>query len=201
MWVATSSDDGATFTPEAPAFESETGACGCCGTKAFADHYGTLYVLYRAATNSSGRDIYLLTSRDRGAHFLGSLLHPWKINTCPMSSASLSESGSDVLAAWETEQRVYYARIDPETGKVSSPIEPPGVAGRKHPAVAANPQGETILAWAEGTGWQKGGSLNWQVFDRNGRPTDKKGRVEGGIPVWGLPTVVAKPDGDFLVIH
>jgi hypothetical protein len=202
MWVARSSDDGKTFTPEEPAFEKETGACGCCGTRALADRRGTLYLLYRSATEKVGRDIYLLTSRDQAAHFRGSLLDPWKVDACPMSSASLAESPSGVLAAWETEQKVSFARIDPETSKVSSPVEPPGGGrGRKHPTVAGNTQGETILAWTEGTGWQKGGTLAWQVFDRSGRPTDQNGRVEGGIPTWGLPTVVAKPDGTFLVIH
>jgi hypothetical protein len=201
MWIAKSTDDGATFSAEAPAFDKETGACGCCGTQALADKRGTVYVLYRAATDSVGRDMYLLTSRDRGARFEGANIHPWRFNACPMSSESLFEDQSGVLAAWETEQRVYFARIDPETGKISRPISPPGGGGRKHPSVASNSKGETILAWTEGTGWQKGGALAWQVFDRSGRPTETKGRVEAGIPVWGLPTLVARPDGSFLIIH
>ena len=78
---------------------------------------------------------------------------------------------------------------------------PGGGGGRKHPAVAGNAEGETILVWAEGTGWKRGGDLAWQVFDRSGRPTDEKGRVEGGVPVWGLATVVARPDGGFTIIR
>jgi len=39
------------------------------------------------------------------------------------------------------------------------------------------------------------------VFDATGRPTDEKGRVRNGIPVWGLPTAVARPDGGFAIIH
>ena len=27
----------------------------------------------------------------------------------------------------------------------------------KHPVLATNPSGETLLAWTEGTGWQRGG--------------------------------------------
>ena len=119
-----------------------------------------------------------------------------------MSSESLADAGPFVLAAWETRGQVEFARVDPRDGSVSTPVTPPGRAGeRKHPAVAANARGETLLAWTEGTGWQKGGSLVWQVFDRDGRPTDEKGRVRNGIPVWGLPTVVARPDGGFTVIH
>jgi hypothetical protein len=67
--------------------------------------------------------------------------------------------------------------------------------------VAGNARGETILVWAEGTGWQKGGSLVWQVFDRSGRATEQKGRIEAGVPVWGLATVVAGPDEGFTIIR
>jgi hypothetical protein len=201
MWVARSRDDGATFEPEEPALDKETGACGCCGTRALADRRGGLYVLYRAATGGTGRDMYLLTSHDHGAHFEGRSVHPWKVEACPMSSASLAEGSSDVLAAWETMQEIYFARIDPESTRVSQPIKPPGGVGRKHPAVAGNARGETILVWAEGTGWQKGGALAWRLFDKEGRPTEIQGRVERGIATWGLPTVVARPDGSFLIIH
>jgi len=57
------------------------------------------------------------------------------------------------------------------------------------------------LAWTEGTGWQKGGTLAWCVFDVANKATREAGRVEGGIPVWGVPTAVATPDGRFIVIH
>src|SRR5438552_781501 len=77
MWVARSTDDGANFAAEEPAFEKETGACACCGTRALADRRGRLYVLYRAATENVGRDMYLLISRDRGARFEGIMAHRW----------------------------------------------------------------------------------------------------------------------------
>ena len=69
------------------------------------------------------------------------------------------------------------------------------------PPIAVAPGGETILVWAEDTGWQKGGSLAWQVFDADGQPIDEPGRLEGGVPAWGLPTVVAQPDGGFTIIR
>jgi hypothetical protein len=43
--------------------------------------------------------------------------------------------------------------------------------------------------------------LAWQVFDRSGRPIGPEGRLEGGVPVWSLATVVARPDGGFTIIH
>lgn len=79
LWVARSKDDGKTFSREAPAYEKPTGACACCGAKAFADRKGTVYILYRSASTPVDRDMYLLVSRDRGERFRGGLLHRWKV--------------------------------------------------------------------------------------------------------------------------
>lgn len=202
LWVARSRDEGKTFSREAAAYAEPTGACGCCGARAFADHRGSVYVLYRAATAGVDRDMVLLTSNNRGASFQGSRVHHWKLNACPMSSEAFAESPEGVLAAWETQGQVYFGRIDPATMKVARLTAAPGAGGdRQHPAVAGNARGETLLAWTEGTGWQKGGSLAWQLFERSGKPTEEKGRIAGAIPVWGLATAVARPDGGFTIIY
>ncbi len=201
MWVARSPDEGATFAAEEPAFATPTGACGCCGTRSLADREGAIYLLYRAAGEGVDRDMYLIRSGDRGAHFNGVPLDRWRAQVCPMSSAALADSDAGVLAAWETKGQVYFSRLDPRTHRPSPPVAPAGGTGnRKHPAVAANARGETILVWTEGTGWQKGGSLAWQVFDRDGRPAGAVGRIDGGVPVWGLAAVVARPDGGFVIV-
>jgi len=198
LWVARSLDDGATFAAEQPAFAQPTGACACCGTKALVDSHGTVSIIYRAATEGTERDLYLLSSRDGGDHFTGRSLHPWKINACPMSSASMALSPNGPLAAWETAGQVDFAHV----ASSEKPIAAPGRSGdRKHPAIAAAPDGSILLAWTEGTGWQKGGSLVWQLFDASGRPTEIKGRVDRGIPIWSLPTVVARPDGGFTIFR
>lgn len=201
LWVAHSSDEGKTFGREVPSNPDPTGACACCSVKAFADSRGTLYILYRSAVEKVDRDIYLLTSKDHAKTFKSQRLDRWKINACPMSSEALAESGDGILAAWETNGQVSYAAIDPASMKVSAPVAPLGSGGRKHPAVARNAGGETLFAWTEGTGWQRGGAVGWQLFDRQGRPTATKGRLEAGVPAWGLVSVVARPDGGFVVLH
>jgi hypothetical protein len=202
VWITRSRDDGATFAPEEPASDRATGACACCGMKALADPSGNVDLLFRAATGGTERGMVLLASRDRGASFGPTALHPWHINACPMSSAALATGPTGLLAAWETSGQVFFARIDPKTGIPSPPVAPPGDArSRKHPALAVNARGEILLAWAEGTAWQRGGDLAWQVFDSSGRPTAKAGRIAKGIPVWSLPTAIARPDGGFLIVH
>lgn len=199
VWVARSIDEGRSFAREVPAYSEETGACGCCGMRAFADSRGSVYMLYRAATNFVNRDIYLLASSDHGEHFRGQRLHPWKLETCPMSTAVITETQGNVLAAWETAGQVFFARVA-SLSRID-PIAAPGEGkGRKHPAIAANNAGDTVLVWTEGMGWKRGGNLAWQVFDADGRPIAEKGTANG-VPVWSLPTVVAQPDGRFTIIY
>jgi hypothetical protein len=202
MWVARSKDDGRTFSAEEPASTDSTGACACCGTAALVGSQGSLYLLYRAATGGVERGMVLLTSRNGGKHFDAANLDAWRINACPMSTTSIVEGSRGVLTAWETKGQVSFARIDRESGVRTQEASPPGGTGsRKHPALAVNGRGEFLLVWAEGTGWQKGGSLAWQMFDESGRPIGPPGQVENGVPVWGLATVVARPDGGFTIIR
>lgn len=169
--------------------------------RALSDRKGNLYVLYRSATHETDRDTYLLVSKDRGEKFQSDQVQKWSIRACPMSSFALAETPDRVLAAWETEEQVYFTRIDRETGKRSESVPAPGTGkGRKHPAVAANDRGETIFVWTEGMGWNRGGSVAWQVFDKDGKPTAEKGRSDG-VPTWSLVTVFTRPDGGFTIIY
>lgn len=205
VWMAHSRNDGKTFAREvavdAPLDGKSTGACGCCGMRAFADNKGSLYVFYRAATEQIHRDMILMVSHDRGKKFLAERVAKWELNACPMSTDFISHAGSKVLLAWETAGRVFNALVDPGSGRVSAPMAAPGVEpDQKHPVVAANSRGEILLAWTKGTAWQRGGSVEWQVFDAAGHPTAVKGAAPG-VPVWGLVAAYARPDGAFTIIY
>jgi hypothetical protein len=199
MWIARSTDDGKTFATEKPAWNQATGACGCCGTGLFASQNGTLFALYRSATQNVHRDIYLLASSDRGRTFTGELLHKWEINACPMSSMGFVESSGSTFGAWETGGQVYFSKLA-VNGRASEPTPAPGDAkNRKHPRLAASNR-ETLLVWTEGTGWQRGGSLAWQAFDKDGRATATSGRQDG-IPAWSFAAPVLGRDGAFLIFY
>jgi hypothetical protein len=147
------------------------------------------------------RDIYLLASKDHGKSFSGSLVQRWEINACPMSSMSFSEGAEGsggTYAAWETGGQVFWGKISGSS--IAQIIAAPGEAkGRKHPRLAVNERGEVLLAWTEGTGWQRGGSLAWQVFDAKGKPMDKSSAP--GIATWSFPAVAARPDGGFAILY
>ena len=199
VFLAESHDAGKTFAAEVPAWNQPTGACGCCGMALFATREGTLLALYRSAKDNVHRDIYLLASKDSGKSFQGSLVHPWEINACPMSSMSFTEGAGSTLATWETGGQVFYGKVS--GAAVPNVIAAPGdLKGRKHSRLAVNGRGETLLVWTQGTGWQRGGSLAWQVFDSSGKPLADKGSAPS-VPTWSFAAAASRPDGTFVVIY
>jgi hypothetical protein len=200
VFVARSHDDGKTFAAEKLANPIPTGACACCGMRAFADSKGNLYMMYRAATGGSERGMELLTARAGAGVFQSTPLSEWKRNTCMMSSAYLAEGAGSVLAAWEGDNQVQFCVLDPLSLQPSRSIAPVRAGKPKYPTVARNSAGETLFAWTEGTGWAKGGSLAWQVYDSKLKPVGEKFTREG-VPAWSLVAAVAKPDGNFLVFY
>jgi hypothetical protein len=201
IWLARSADDGKSFTAETAVSPVGSGACGCCGMRAFCDHQGSVYLLYRSAGRRVDRDTRLLTSSDHGATFRADLLEPWKINACPMSSFALAEGADRTVAAWETNGQISFAQADAASGHPGRPLAAPGSGrDRKHPAVAVNGRGETILVWTEGMGWNRGGKIAWQVYDRSGRTTGDTEKA-GEVPPWSLVAVVAQKSGGFTLVY
>jgi hypothetical protein len=201
VWIARSESEGRDFAIERPASNEPTGACGCCGLRLFTDSGANIYGLYRSARENVHRDIYLLRSSDKGISFSAAMLHPWNVNACPMSSMSFIETGGEVLGAWETQTQVYFAPVSRAIDLATAAIAaPPGEnPKRKYPAVTRSRGGETLLAWVEGSGWQRGGVLGWQIFDRAGRPTAVC-ETRLSVPVWSFPAVFVRPDQGFTIL-
>jgi hypothetical protein len=201
VYVARSTDDGKVFAREVAVSPAAIGACGCCGMRGFVDDHGAVYVLYRAAGDSIHRDMTLLVSTDHAKTFRATTIAPWKLDACPMTTNYLSETDGRVFAAWETMGQVYFDEINPQTFALSAAFSAPGDAqDRKHPAVAANPRGEVLLAWTEGTAWSRGGTLAWQLYDEAGKPIGAEGHADG-VAVWGLPSIVTGRGGNFTILY
>ena len=200
VFLARSRDDGKTFEGERAISPEASGACGCCGMRAFADAQGHVFALFRTASTALNRDMMLLVSRDKGERFTGDYVHRWRVGQCPMSSEAFTESGGRVFGAWETAGPVQFAALDAKTVKSGPPSSPAVMVKGKHPAMAVNKSGETLLVWTEGTAWQRGGALAWQVFGPDGKPAAEPQRRDG-VPAWGLAAAVAEPDGSFTVIY
>lgn len=149
-----------------------------------------IYILYRAATKITGRDMTLLVLTNRGERSSERVLSRWSLASCPMSSAALVAPG---LAAWELDQQVAVGFL-----KGFQTFSPRGTGRRKHPALAQSTSGIVLLAWVENSGWQKAGTLAWQLF-KNWQPM---GEIQRGdrLPVWSMPAAVAVKE-DFYIIY
>ena len=198
IYLAASSDGGRTFARERRIIEAPVGACGCCGMQATVTASGEVVALYRAATANHARDTCLLRWKPGEAAARLTKLQPWDVMTCPMSTFALAPVGARLAAAWETQGQVYFSRD--ALAESPSPIAATGRAtNRKHPALAVAADGRMALAWAEGTGWQRGGAVAWQLYDAASNPVGETARRDG-LPVWGMPAVYAGPDGRFVVL-
>jgi len=117
-----------------------------------------------------------------------------------MTSMSIT-AGKDLLGAWETDGQVYFAALSGPDRLMAPPVtDTSEAARRKHPRLAVNASGTVLLTWTEGTAWARGGSLAWQAFGADGKPTANKGS-RPGVPVWSFSAVAARPDGGFTIIY
>jgi hypothetical protein len=192
LYLLRSDDNGASFGQHQVTNEAAPGVCACCSLKSFIAPSGELMTLYRAARKPDQRDVTLAVSKDGGATFTHRVVGPWAIAACPMSSMAFASQGSTLYGAWEAEGKVYAAKLDAQSAAIEV-----GNKGR-HPAIAINPRGETLVTWSIGTGWQKGGDLAWTVLDAKGQRTERHGR-EKGVPVWDFSVVFAEGD-DFVIL-
>jgi hypothetical protein len=201
LFVAHSLDDGRQFAPERAPWREPTGACSCCGVRMLATRGGGLLLLFRAATANVNRDMFLLRSADEAQTFTGSRVHAWEIAACPMTSMSLVEGASRVLASWETDGQVYFGMVDAQRPAVSSIRAPSGdPRPRKHPRLAIGPGNRLLMAWTERTSWARGGAVAWQLFDEKGEPLGPDAR-ESGLPVWSYAAAVPRADGGFTIFY
>ena len=71
---------------------------------------------------------------------------------------------------------------------------------RRYPALARSSSGLTILVWSENAKWKTGGSLAWQVYDRDGAPIGARG-LGPEVPDWSFAAVAAREGGGFTVLY
>ena len=192
VWVRYSDDNGDTFAPPVPLNAKQPGVCACCSLRAHLAADGTLSVLYRAATAPTERGMWLITSK-AGQTTLKKL-DDWRVAMCPMSSASLMAAGLTLRGAWENDGQIVTGIIVETTA--SQKIGPKNA---KHPTLAWNTKGQTLVASVIDSGWSKAGTLHWEILDAQGSITESG---DGGkLPVWSYAATYARPDGGFVILR
>ena len=199
VYLAVSRDGGFVFEPARQVNAAIEGACACCALAASTGDDGTIRVSYRGARENIHRGQRLLTSRDAGVTFTDEQLQPWDVGACPVAVPSLSSGSEAATVAWETQGQVHFARV----GRLDEILTPIGTAAlrRKNPTVAVNRRGETLLVWADGSGFRSGGTLHWQLFDPDGAPGETGPHTDTKIPESSRPAALARADGGFVVVY
>lgn len=191
VFLRVSKDDGKSFGAER-AIDQNRGTCACCSMKAFVDERGQIYVMYRAAANSTERDTMLLSSSDYGKSFSSRVLEPWNANACPMTMFSFAQSKQGVYASWESPGTVNVAPIQASSQKDKIQLG----AHSKYPAIAINRDGFMLVSWIEKSGWNKQGVVSWELLDAAGKKIESQS--ESLKPnLWAFSSAVPNANGDF----
>jgi len=200
VWVAPSTDEGKTFAPEHRFNRDDAGVCACCNLDAYIDPRGALLVLYRTASERVHRDIHVARMSFDDGRGAETTVDHLEVGICVMSTASMARRATDTVAAWERRGEVLVSALD-ANGQISLPLVPIGTGNnRKHPRLAVNKLGQTLVVWTEDTSWNKGGSIAWQLLDKTLKPVGPIGNARG-LPTWGTAAVFPTSDGRFTIIY
>jgi len=82
----------------------------------------------------------------------------------PMSSATLTEAASGILAAWETAGQVYYTDVNSKTMRVSEPISPKRQSEPKAPGRRGNKRGEHFWFGPRTQVGERVGAVGWRLL-------------------------------------
>jgi len=188
VFVMQSTNEGATFSKPRAIGAAGTGACACCATETFFDADHRLNVIFRTARELVHRDMMLLTLGNDGRELQSTTLSAWNVGKCVMSTSS---AAGNVIAVESQDHVLVFSDAN----------QPPIQLGKnnpKHPRVAVS-KDQVLVAWTEETGWNKGGKMVWQLFNRKLVPLlSGEGK---DLPVWDYPAVATMGDGTFLVFY
>ena len=207
IYMRQSTDFGETFGNEIALGDRSLGACACCGLTANYNQTGDIVVAYRSAINGTGRHMQVLTATvDANKSVEPSYLplddsRNWDLAACPVTTNDIVEDyeGNSWLI-FENQSRI--AKMNFADGGLSEYIsEQPSQTREKHPAMAFNRDGNLLIAWGEGAGFFNGGALRWALFDDEGKHVPGSEMADVEVTDRSSPAVLAKPDGNFLILY
>jgi hypothetical protein len=163
---------------------------------------GRLFALYRGASKQVNRGMYLIDASTDLSTWHDREIAPMKMGMCVMSTSAFFAPSRGLLAAWETSDHVFWSNFDPgDPDARNMHSVPESGHAQKHPAIAANADGLVLVSWTEGTGWNKGGSVCWALFDSTGHEVpDSAGRAKD-LPPWDEPVNILRADGSFFLLY
>ena len=184
VWITRSHDQGMTFDEETAITDIHTGACGCCGMEIDASAKGQLLILFIEAREKVNRDMAVFVSQDACKTFKPLIDDPFKFNSvCVMSDVSFCTGGKRYAGRLGNREPGFVLHGSPRQDRQPPTIRSvPGDGGNlKHPAIAVSKDGSFVVVWAEGTAFNKGGSIAWQIFYASGNASGKIENAARGL--------------------
>ena len=150
IYLASSSDDGKTWTKSKFVYTSPDGSvCECCKPSIVSDLKGNLTIQFRNNVDGS-RDLHFITSIDGGKTFspaekLGT--GTWKINGCPMDGGGLTvDKNSKLTTVWKRMGDVFISNSGEWEEKIGEG-KSPSISSNDQKTYIGFVQGEDILAY------------------------------------------------------
>ena len=197
VFLRDSHDEGATFGPSRRIDPPGMGVCACCGLDAGIGPDGSGWVLVRGAAGRSERGMRLLTTQAGARGFTIQKMDSWPLDQCPLSTCRLVQASDGPSAVWISKGRVQWASLgSPDRSQTLSESG----KSANHPVwVPLGRTGSAVVAWTEGTGWQRGGGLAWSTL-RSGTLDPNIQRLPG-VPVWGAVAGWAESDSVVTLLY
>lgn len=212
VWIARSTDDGASFAPERAVWSEPTGACSACAP-AIATDGDALYVLYRGAGAENEHGAWLLVSHDGGETFTGRALDSWRTRKCPASGAALRPGPLGMVGVWERAnaltitsfrglEAVESTRKFRDVARLDAGNWVRGAdAQLLHPALAFDAWGDLLLVTLADAPQELEPRLDWSVYDADGERIAYAPDPLEQVPAHSIATAFARTDGTWVVMY
>ncbi|HRI15366.1 MAG TPA: sialidase family protein [Verrucomicrobiota bacterium] len=195
VYLAASSDDGKTFSEPRRIDTPHLGVCACCGLEAGFHGPQHASILYRSAENGNERGMVWLRSHDDGRSFSSQRLDRWNLSECPMTTTRFVPGAP--FAVWSRQGTIQLGHLGENPSPRVTAVS--GLGQRaNHPVAVQSTDGQMLVVWTEGTGWQRGGTLAWKVT-KAGSAAEGRIKHVPGVPIWGLPAAAQESDGGFTI--
>ena len=203
LYLARSTDNGATFGPEErlKIRGMDDLACSMCMMRARMTADGNVCLALRVA-NDNIRDFFLLRSPTRENAFAPLRINEdrWELKTCPMCGPELTlDPAGRMLCAFMSRHRVYWSAL--EGGRFKLHVATPANENDEiYPAAVGDGQGHVLLVWQVGpmaVGRQA--TVKWALYGNDGTFSGKQGTI--GVSTSGTKaTAFAGTDGAFHIV-
>jgi hypothetical protein len=203
LYLARSTDNGATFGPEERLRIQgmDDLACSMCMMRARMTADGNVNLALRVA-NDNIRDFFLLRSPKRENTFVPLRVNEdrWELTKCPMCGPELTlDPGERMLCAFMSRHRVYWSALD--EGRFQLHVATPAHENDEiYPAACSDGKEHVLLVWQAGpmaVGRQA--TVKWALYRSDGAFTGKQGTI--GVSTSGTKaTAFVGTDGAFYIV-